>query len=256
MRFSKIGMLIITVMSIVVGIVLVTNYSQLVTNEIEIDVQEKTARIEYFGKYGDLTKWTRPKGPLRVGLQVGHWKSAELPDELARLRNNTGAASKLVAEWELNLSIAQETKALLEIQGIIVDLIPATIPPGYIADAFVSIHADGSTDPETTGFKVASPRRDLTNRAHQLASSIEKEYSAGTNLTIDPNITRNMTGYYAFSWRRYEHSIHPMTPAAILETGFLTNSKEARFLINNPDIPAQALANALIIFLKPNGNST
>jgi len=58
-----------------------------------------------------------------------------------------------------------------------------------------------------------------------------------------------MRGYYAFSWRRFEYSTHPMAPAVILEAGFLTNPQDADMLINHAEIPANAIARALIIFL-------
>lgn len=205
----------------------------------------------YAGRFGDLAKWVRPEGPLRVGLQAGHWKNNELPGELVKLRDSSqGTSNGSVAEWEVNLNIAQEAKKLLEAEGVVVDILPATIPPAYYADAVVSIHADGSTNKSISGFKVAAPRRDMSGKAGELAQIIEKVYQEQTQLDIDPNISRNMTGYYAFSWRRFEHSTHPMAPAAILETGFLTNPSDARMLINNPELPAQALAKALVTFLK------
>jgi len=108
----------------------------------------------------------------------------------------------------------------------------------------------GSTNPSASGFKVAAPRRDMSGRADELVKIIEEIYQKQTNLEIDPNISRNMTGYYAFSWKRYEHSTHPMAPAVILETGFLINPAEARILINNPKLPASAIAKALITFLR------
>ena len=90
----------------------------------------------------------------------------------------------------------------------------------------------------------------MSGRADELVKIIEEIYRKQTNLEIDPNISRNMTGYYAFSWKRYEHSTHPMAPAVILETGFLINPAEARILINNPKLPASAIAKALITFLR------
>lgn len=212
---------------------------------------EVSTKQQDFGRFGDLSKWVRPEGPLKVGLQAGHWKNNELPDELKRLRDTGGGTSNgSVAEWEVNLAMAQETKKILEKEGIVVDILPATIPPAYFADAVVSIHADGSTNPSTSGFKVAVPRRSMSGKADELAKMIEEEYQKQTNLEIDPNISRNMTGYYAFSWRRFEYSTHPMTPAVILETGFLTNPQESEMLINSPEIPAQAIANSLLQFLK------
>jgi hypothetical protein len=201
------------------------------------------------GKYPDLANWKRPDGPLRVGLQVGHWKNDELPEELENIKKNGGTSSGGVAEWQVNLKIAQDVKVLLEEKGIVVDLLPATIPPGYWADAFVAIHADGSGDRRVAGFKVASPVWDFSGKAAELQQVIEETYRQLTGFPIDPNVTRNMTSYYAFSWRRFDHSIHPMTPAAILETGFLTNPGEAKTLVKNPMMPAQAIAQALFRFL-------
>ncbi|MBP9700279.1 N-acetylmuramoyl-L-alanine amidase [Candidatus Woesebacteria bacterium] len=213
-------------------------------------ILDDLAPIEDFSKYGDLSKWVRPEGPVRVGLQAGHWKNSELPDELERLRENGGGTSNgSVAEWEVNLSVAEATKELLEKEGILVDILPATIPPGYFADAVIAIHADGSLSPAASGFKVAAPRRDESGKASTLVLHLEENYQSVTKLPKDPNITRNMTGYYAFSWRRFEHSTHPMAPAVILETGFLTNPSDARMLIRNPQLPAKAIAQALLAFL-------
>jgi len=214
-------------------------------------IEDEVFTEQYAGRFGNLANWVRPEGPLRVGLQAGHWKNNELPDELSRLRERGGGASNgLVAEWEVNLAIAEETKKILEKEGVVVDILPATIPPAYYADAIVAIHADGSTNPATSGFKVAAPRRNMSGKADELVKIIEDIYEQQTNLEIDSNISRNMTGYYAFNWRRYEHSTHPMAPAAILETGFLTNPVEARMLINSPEVPAQAIADSLLRFLK------
>jgi len=234
------------------GAFLYRNYSLAQNYGAPPYIDETFLPPENFGKYGDLSKWVRPAGPIRVGLQAGHWKNSELPDELKRIRESGGGTSSgAVAEWEVNLKLAELTKALLEKQGIVVDLLPATIPPGYYADAVVSIHADGSTNPTTAGFKVAAPRRDMSGKAGELVKVIEQVYQDQVGLEIDPNITRNMTGYYGFSWRRFDHSTHPMAPAIILETGFLTNPSEAKLLINNPEIPADALATALLTFLIP-----
>lgn len=207
--------------------------------------------MEGFERFPDIVNWKRPEGPLRVGLQVGHLNSKDLPDELQKIRGNTGASGNGVGEVEVNLAIAQKASELLKEAGIEVDILPATIPPEYWADAFVAIHADGHEDTSKSGFKAASPRRDYTGKAANLVSLLRQEYEKTTGLSWDEEtITRNMRGYYAFSWWRYDHAVHPMTPAAILETGFLTTPSEASFLINSPQVPAQAVADALIKFLK------
>jgi N-acetylmuramoyl-L-alanine amidase len=201
-------------------------------------------------RFPELVEWKRPDGPPRVALQVGHWNNHQVPEELERLRGNTGAAWGTVSEWEVNYEIAMKTKDLLEKKNIQVEILPATVPPSYWADVFVSIHADGSENITKSGFKVASPRRDYTKKAESLADYIEEEYKQTTKLEIDPIITRNMTGYYAFAWWRFEHAIHPMTTAVILETGFLTNYNDRLVIVDNPDLSTEGLANGILKYLE------
>jgi hypothetical protein len=200
-----------------------------------------------------LKGWKRPEGPARVGVQVGHWKSSEVPDELKNLRQNTGGSGGDSTEVEVNLAIAQELKTRLEKKGVTVDLLPATVPEKYWADVFVAIHADGSTDSSKSGFKIAGPWRDYTGKSARLIDLLETQYSDATGLEIDPNITRNMRGYYAFAWWRYDHAIHPMATGVIVETGFLTNRSDQKLLINSPEVPAQALSEGLVTYLNEEG---
>jgi hypothetical protein len=194
--------------------------------------------------------WRRLPGPWKVGLQAGHWRVEEVPEELANLKWNTGAYGGGFSEWEVNLAIAEEAAALLREQGVLVDVLPATIPPDYEADAFVAIHADGSPSAAARGFKAASPRRDRSGKAARLQELMEASYGEATGMQLDPNVTRNMRGYYAFNWRKYEHALHPMTPAIILETGFLTSLSDRRIITQERGAPAQAVAEAVIAFLE------
>lgn len=184
---------------------------------------------------------------------IGHWKANEFPEELARLRQNTGTSGGCKWEWEVNLDIANNTAELLRNQGIDVDILPATVPPSYWADVFISIHADGSLDKSATGFKVSPPRRDQTGKASELAEKIQLHHQESTKLTVDPNITRNMTGYYAFSHRRYKHAVHPMTTSVILETGFLTNPNDRKIIVDASHVASQGIAVALIAHLESEG---
>jgi len=211
---------------------------------------EAENEIPDLNPYTWIKDWKRPEGPAKVALQVGHWNSKDVPDELQNLRDNTGSSGGGKWEWEVNLAIAQETKKFLEEKGIQVEILPATVPPSYWADVFLAIHADGSTDKSKSGYKIASPWRDYTQKSDELVTYLENSYERNVGFTQDPNITRNMRGYYAFSWWKYEHSIHPMTTAAIIETGFLTNYKDQKILINSPEIPAKAIADGTMEFLK------
>jgi hypothetical protein len=203
-----------------------------------------------FRRFPDLVDWKRPDGPLKVALQVGHWKNDDLPEELAKLRNNEGAVGGGMTEAEVNLLIAQETKILLEKEGIVVEILPATVPKGFWADALIAIHADSSTSARASGYKVAPPGRDYSGKGGKLASAIEKAYGKITRLRLDPNITENMTGYYAFSWWRFEHSMHPMTPAAIVETGFLTSPSDRKIIVKDHQKSAQGIASGIVNYLR------
>lgn len=212
--------------------------------------EPQTEAPDSLDPYNYLRNWVRPEGPPKVALQVGHWKSSEFPDELERLRNNTGSSGGGKWEWEVNYKIAEKMKPILEQEGIIVEILPATVPSGYFADVFLAIHADGSTDKTASGYKFASPWRDFSKKADTLVTYLEKSYDEATTLEKDPNISRNMRGYYAFSWWRYTHAIHPMTTAAIAETGFLTSANDRKLIVDNPEISAKAMADAVIKFLR------
>lgn len=196
-----------------------------------------------------LKDWKRPEGAAKVALQIGHLRNDEVPDELRRLKGNTGATGGGFTEAEVNQMIAEETKVLLEAKGISVELLPATVPENYWADVFVAIHADGSEDILKSGYKLASPRRDVTGNSVKLEKAIEQTYGKATGLELDPNVTRNMRGYYAFSWRRYDHAIHPMTASVILETGFLTSPYDRQTIVNQPEISARGLADGIVAYL-------
>ena len=196
------------------------------------------------------TPTPRPDGtPPRVGLQVGHLRSNELPDEQAHLRRSTGARWGNVTEAQLNLDIVNRIKPLLEARGVVVDIIPATVPPGYDADAFLAIHADGSTRSGPRGWKLATPWR--TSAASKLLlERVAASYGPITGLPEDVGgVTVNMKGYYAFNWRRHTHAIAATTPAIIVEMGFMTNAADRAVMFNDPDRIARAIAEGVLDYL-------
>lgn len=198
----------------------------------------------------EFANWQRPAGPVRVALQAGHWKAAEAPDEQRGLRTN-GTRGGGLAEWQVNLAIAERTAELLRAAGLEVEILPTTIPPSYWADLFVSIHADGNPNTSVSGYRAAPPRRDRTGRAREFSDLLTRTYGEATGLPLYPTVTRRMTSYYAFNSRRYDHALHPMTVGVILETGFLTNARDRRIIVNAQDRAAQGIATAVIQFLEP-----
>ena len=191
---------------------------------------------------------TPTPAPLRVGIQVGHWRTEELPDELARFRTSTGAFAAGTSELEVNLLVAERLAILLRDQGIVVDLLPATVPISYQADAFLTIHADGSTSANARGFKMATPWR-TSKASGALMDALMSEYAAGTEFPQDSAITVNMRGYYAFNWRRHQHAIAKTTPAVIVEMGYLTNPTDRAWMQEQPDRIAQSIAAGVLRYL-------
>jgi hypothetical protein len=158
--------------------------------------------------------WVPP--PKRVGLQVGHLRIDELPDDQARLRNQTGGSDGGVREVDVNLAVVERTAALLAARGIAVDILPAAVPRGYLADLFLSIHCDDNVSPAPNGFKLARYRASaLPVHDDTLVAALREHYAAATGLPWDDNITRGMSGYYAYNQRLYRSVISPSTPAAI-----------------------------------------
>jgi N-acetylmuramoyl-L-alanine amidase len=192
-----------------------------------------------------------PAGPKRVGLQAGHWMVNDVPFELRRL--SPGASAGGWDEWEVNLLLARRTAPILEAAGVQVDVLPTTIPQRYRAHVFVSIHADGDTSGRLNGYKIARPGFSSVPEADdELVRTLYREYGAATGMArdLDAHISRRMTFYYAFNTRRYQHAIDIGTPAAIIETGFLTNPSDRAFLTGQPDLAARGIANGILRFLE------
>ncbi len=191
-------------------------------------------------------------GARRVAIQAGHWKTGEAPDEFPNLRFQFGASIAGIDEVNVNLDIARRIAVILRAKGIIVDVLPATIPPSYVADAFVSLHADDDGGFGTaTGFKVAHGfyRGPYDNA---LVEALTKEYAAGTGLSLNDQVTDDMTDYYAFAWFRYEHALAPHTPAAIIEMGYLSNEDDRALLVDDQGVVARGVANGILRFLAAN----
>jgi N-acetylmuramoyl-L-alanine amidase len=187
--------------------------------------------------------------PWRVGIQAGHWKISEAPDEQHRLRGDTGAQWKNLTEAAVNLEIATRVQKQLQGAGVTVDLLPATVPPGYDADAFVAIHADDGGGADPSGWKISTPWRSSA-ASRKLRDDIAASYGPSSGLPEDRyGISYNMRGYYAFSWTRYEHAVAATTPSAIIETGFLTSATDRKLIVEDPERAARGISMGILAFL-------
>jgi N-acetylmuramoyl-L-alanine amidase len=190
-----------------------------------------------------------PQGPRRIGIQVGHWQTDDVPPELHKLLGANGAVWGDVTEVDVNMDIGKRVAALLRKQGVVVDLLPTTVPAGYVADAFLALHSDSDGMGELNGFKLAHAklRGPFEDR---LVNDLHDAYEKGTGIAYDETrVGVDMRYYYAFNWGRFQHATSAHTPAAIIEMGYLSSDRDRGILTEDPDRVAAAIASGLMRFL-------
>jgi len=187
--------------------------------------------------------------PVKIALQIGHLDVSKHPDELANLRQNTGGLARGVAEIDVNTTVANIVKKQLEYYGLQVELLPATVPPNYQADVFVSIHADSSTDESRRGYKSANALPERNSSDKLLKSLVDESFFNASGLPDDHmNVSSNMTEYYAFNRSKFAHTVAKDTPALIIEMGYLSHEEDIIFL-KDTKRPATALTEGILKFL-------
>ncbi len=146
-------------------------------------------------------------------------------------------------EVDINAEIAGLTARRLRRAGADVTVLEEYDPrlDGLRADVMISLHADSCV--EASGYKaanhIASP---IAAQEARLLGCIDQYYAADTGLAHHPNtVTHDMTEYHAFN------RIDPLTPAVILEMGFLGGDRS--LLVDRPQFAAQGVADSLICFL-------
>ncbi len=178
-----------------------------------------------------------PQGLPVIGIVAGHWK------------NDTGAVCPDgLTEVDVNLNIASIVQKKLVDKGYKVDLLSEFDErlDGYQAIALVSIHADSCNfiNNQATGYKVAAAMatHSQLEQAARLTSCLRQRYGQATNLPVhSTSVTPDMTRYHAFG------EISDLTPAAIIETGFLNLDRE--LLTQQPDIVAQGIINGIMCYI-------
>jgi len=221
-----------------------------ILNEIYYQPYPEFSRQALYFRFPDFDNWERPEGPIKIAIQIGHMMDKEPPLELKNV-SRVGAIIGSIKEVEINKLIGFEVKKILEERGYLVEILPAILPEAYYADAFVSIHAN-STDSSVSGFMISTPYIDYSGKAPKLKEAIIEEYLKNSGLEFIDYATKNMTHYYAFNWSKFKRSIHPKTPAVIIEMGNMRNSKDLLTLILNYRKIAEGIANGIEKFIKEN----
>jgi N-acetylmuramoyl-L-alanine amidase len=181
----------------------------------------------------------------RIGIVSGHWGPYPTTG-----RSDPGAVCPDgLTEAEVNRSVAQLVVQQLSGRGYDVDLLDEWDPrlSEYQAAVLLSIHADSCHQfdlPGATGFKVAPPASRTSTRADdlRLRDCLVEKYALISGLPLHPSLTRDMTEYHSFG------EISPVTPAAIIELGFLYEDRD--ILENRPDLLAEGIVSGLLCFLE------
>ena len=218
-----------------------------------LDTPERTRSYVEHGTPSAASGWTRVRawvlGPPTVAIQIGHLDADAQPDELAPLRTSTGAQVGTLREIDVNRAVAEALAAQLRAAGVVVELLPATVPPRYRADLMLAIHADASREAHRSGYKSAHALPARNAREPLLKTTVDAAYLAASPLPDDDaNVTGAMLGYYAFADHRVRHAAHRSTAGLIVELGYLSHPHDRAWLAE-PARPAAALADGVLRYL-------
>ncbi len=192
-----------------------------------------------------IEKLTAPPSALRIGIEAGHYP-------------NAGAYScdGQTNEKDINWAVANKAAEILRQRGYTVDVKPAGSGiSGYVADAFVALHADYCAG-TNTGFKVSryggtkgTGKTGNDDASDRLVDSLWNAYGAATGLPRDTSVghfTDNMIYYYALN---PSGGIATSTPGAIIEMGWLSGDLAFLRSIDGQQRMANGIADAMDQFL-------
>lgn len=176
----------------------------------------------------------------RIGIVSGH-RGPE---------NDPGAVCPDgLTEREINFNVAQLVVRNLRGRGYSVDLLDEFDPRlnNYQAAALISIHSNTCQDwggEIVSGYLVAkAAARPEGGPDVTLAECIADHYGQLSQLERRIHLTVDMTEYHTF------REIHPLTPAAIIELGFMLADRA--LLTEQPDLLARGVTDGILCFLEP-----
>lgn len=218
------------------AILLATLFTAFSPNAFSLNLREKIRQLATPLPPGTEFPISTAQNQTRIGLVAGHWGN----DSGAVCPNGT-------TEVQVNLAIATLVQQKLMAQGYAVDLLHEFDPrlKDYRAAMLLSIHNDSCEyyGDEATGFKVAAAMSaGDPHQASRLVACLTDRYRTITGLSFHAgSITRDMREYHAFD------EMDPVTPAAIIETGFL--NLDYVFLTQHTDRVADGVTAGILCFL-------
>ncbi|MCS6837135.1 MAG: N-acetylmuramoyl-L-alanine amidase [Anaerolineae bacterium] len=180
-----------------------------------------------------------PNWLKRIGIVSGHRGP----------QNDPGAVCPDgLTEAEINFNVASSVVRRLRAMGFTSDLLDEFDArlDNYQAAAMVSIHANTCKDfgERVSGYIVAkAAARPEGGLDTLLAECVAKHYGRAVPLERRFSLTRDMTEYHSF------REINPLTPAAIIELGFMKDDRE--ILTTKTEQMAQGIVDGLLCFLQP-----
>lgn len=169
------------------------------------------------------------------GLQASYDPGAVCPDKPDAPNEN-----------EINFSVASRVVEELRRQGYRAELLEEFDArlDNYQAEALVSIHANTCAEfvGGASGFIVAkAASRAADGEDTRLAECVAAYYEPISGLVRRFETTIDMTDYHSF------REIHPLTPAAIIELGFMRD--DYTVLTEKPDILAQGIVEGILCYI-------
>jgi N-acetylmuramoyl-L-alanine amidase len=152
-------------------------------------------------------------------------------------------------EVDITTDVAARAKTILETRGYRVEILAEfdrrldAVKRNYAPNAFLAIHVDSCVD-FASGYKVARAGNSaIPQEDDRLVRCVSSVYGATTQLPWhEGSITRDMTHYHGLM------EIHPESPGAIIELGFLGSDKA--ILKTRRDAMALAIADGIVAFLR------
>lgn len=153
-----------------------------------------------------------------------------------------------LTENEINFAVASEVVVELRKRGYSVLLLDEfdTRLNDFQAAALISIHSNTCRDfgEVVSGFLVAkAAAKPSGGPDDQLANCVGMKYAEITGMAWRPGATIHMTDYHSF------REIHPLTPGAILELGFMRADRE--MLVNQRSLLARGITEGILCFMEP-----
>ncbi len=182
-----------------------------------------------------------PRHLRRIGIVAGHRGSY----------NDPGAVcADGLTEREVNEIVAEQVVLHLRGLGYHAELLDEfdTRLQNYRATLLLSLHANDCRDygEHVTGFLLArASARAAGGLDDLLVECVRENYAQVTGLRPRAGVTSDMTEYHSFV------EIHPYTPAAILEMGFLLADR--RLLTQHSDLVARGVYDGILCFLNEIG---